>query len=195
MAAVPSDLYDVRLRRPRITVSDIVVLVGAFVAFAIGWGYKEWHDNRLRTADVNGVTVAYPRNWLNFPSFEPEVFRAVSNDDSREIIFLTTITTPLTDVLQAVTTSNANPAQAAPGYTQLGNRIATIDGHDAVVTDYAYVDTSIGGSTIPSVIVGQQYAWLANGQLFAYAIEGPEDRWEALEDDFQRIVDKVEIPA
>lgn len=193
MAAVPSDLYDVRLRRPRITLSDLIVLLVALVAFGAGWAYKDWHDNRLRTTDVNGVTVAYPRGWLSFPSFDPEVFRVVSNEDSREVIFLTTITTAQTDVLQAVTTSDANPAQSQPGYVQLGNRMATIDGRDAVVSDYAYVDTLIGGSTIPSVIVGQQYAWLANGQLFTFAIEGPEDRWGILEADFERIIDEVKI--
>jgi hypothetical protein len=193
MAAVPSDLYDVRLRRPKVNVSDLIVLVMALIAFGIGWAYKDWHDNRLRTAEVNGVTVAYPRSWLNFPALEPEVFRAVSNDDSREVIFLTTVASPLTDVLQAVTTSSANPAQTFPGYSQLGNRVGTIDGHDAVISDYAYVDASIGGSTIPSVILGQQYAWISNGQLYIFAIEGPEDRWETLENDFERVIDKVEI--
>jgi len=193
MAAVSTDLYDVRLRRPKLTLSDFVVLLGAIAAFAIGWAYKDWHDNRLRTTEISGVTVAYPHSWLNFPSFEPEVFRAVSNDDSRQIIFLTTVTTPQVDILQAITTNTVSPAQSAPGYTQLGNRATTIDGNDAVVTDYSYVDASIGGSTIPSVIVGQQYAWIVNGQLSVFAIEGPEDRWDTLEHDFKRIIDKVKI--
>src|SRR5690348_17238632 len=104
MATAPSTLYDVRLRRPRITASDIFVLVFSLIAFGIGWGYKTWHDNRLRTTEVSGVTVAYPHAWLSFPSFAPEVFRAVSNDDSRELIFLSTVATSQTDVLQAITT-------------------------------------------------------------------------------------------
>lgn len=193
MAVVASDFDDVRLRRPKLTLSDLIVLVAAVIAFGAGWAYKDWHDNRIRTSEVDGITVAYPHSWLRFPALDPEVFRAVSNDDSREVIFLTTVSTPLTDVLQAVTTSNANPAQTFPGYSQLGNHVGTIDGHDAVISNYAYVDASIGGSTIPSVIVGRQYAWIANGQLFVYALEGPEDRWSRLENDFERLIDKVEI--
>src|SRR5689334_17443758 len=109
MAAIASDRDDVRLRRPKLTLSDIIVLVAALIAFGIGWAYKDWHDNRIRTQDVDGVVVAYPHSWLRFPALEPEVFRAVSNDDSREVIFLATAATPLTDVLQAVTTSSVNP--------------------------------------------------------------------------------------
>mgnify|MGYP000247535164 CR=1 FL=1 len=195
MAVMTRDLYDVRMRRPRLTMGDGIVLIGALVAFLIGWAIKDWHDDRLRTIDVSGVTVAYPRDWIRFPTREPEVFRAVSNDDGRTAIFLATVTTPQTDVLQAVATNNANPARGEPGYTQLGNKSATVDGNAAVMTDYAYVQSAVGGTTVPTVIRGRQFAWIKDGQLYTFAVEGPESRWTTLRSQADRFVDDIDTGA
>jgi hypothetical protein len=198
MATISSDAYDaydIHLRRPRLTVSDVIVLVGALVAFLAGWAIKEWHDNRVRTITVAEVEIAYPRGWLNFPVRDPEVFRAVSNDDGDTVVFLSAVTTPQTDVLQAVTTNNANPARDEVGYAQLSNKATTVDGNQAVVTDYTYVRTAIGGTTVPTVIRGRQYAWIKNGQLYTYAIEGPEDSWDSLTAEMDRLVDKIDTGA
>jgi len=195
MATISSeayDSYDIHLRRPRLTLSDIIVLTGALVAFLAGWAIKEWHDNRVRTTTVAEVEIAYPRGWLNFPALEPEVFRAVSNNDGDTVVFLSAITTPQTDVLQAVTTNNANPARDEVGYAQLSNQVTDVDGNQAVMTDYTYVRTAIGGTTVPTVIRGRQYAWIKNGQLYTYAIEGPEDSWDSLKSEMSRLVDMID---
>jgi hypothetical protein len=189
MAAVTRDLYDVRMQRPRVTLKDVIVLAGALVAFLAGWAIKDWHDTRTRTVTVANVKVAYPRDWLRFPTVPPEVFRAISNDDADTVLFLSTVNTPQTDVLQAVTTNNANPARSEPGYTQLGNKTATVDGNQAVMTDYAYVRSAIGGSTVPIVIRGRQYAWIKNGQLYTFALEGPSDSWDTVKSDVSRLVE------
>jgi hypothetical protein len=192
MATVTSSFYDVRMRRPRLTLGDLIVLVGAVVAFVAGWAIKDWHDNRTRSVQVGDVTVAYPKDWLRFPSVEPELFRAVSNDDGDIVVFLSSITTPQTDVLQAVATNNANPARAEPGYTQLGNQIASVDGNEAVMTDYAYVRTAIGGTTVPTVIRGRQFAWIKGGELYTFALEGPSDDWNSLKSQLGRLLDKLD---
>ncbi|MEA2585344.1 MAG: hypothetical protein QOF33_3429 [Thermomicrobiales bacterium] len=192
MAVATSDLYDIRMRRPRLTTSDLIVLVGALVAFLAGWAIKDWHDDRVRTVEVATVKVSYPRGWLNFPTIEPEVFRAVSNDDPQTVVFLSTATTPQIDLLQAVSTNNANPARGEPGYTQLGSKPATIDGNAAVMTDYAYVQTAVGGTTVPTVIRGRQYSWLKNGELYSFSLEGPEDNWTNLRAELNRLVDKID---
>lgn len=195
MAAVTGDLYDVRMRRPRLTLSDLIVLVGALVAFLAGWAIKDWHDNRTRTVQVGNIGVAYPKDWLRFPSLPPEVFRAVSNYDGDTVLFLSSVKTSQTDVLQAVATNNANPARSEPGYTQLGNKTATVGGNDAVSTDYAYVRAAIGGSAVPAVIRGRQYAWIKNGQLYTFALEGPSGDWDTLRSQAGSLVDKIRIGA
>jgi hypothetical protein len=186
------DAYDIRLQRPRLKSGDVIVIVAAVVAFLAGWAIKEWHDNRVETVQVGSVTIAYPKNWLRFPSVEPEVFRAVSNDDGDTVVFLSTIATPQTDVLQAVTTNNANPARDEVAYSQLGNVPGTVDGNEAVVTDYTYVLTEIGSTTVPTVIRGRQYSWIKNGELYTYAMEGPEESWEAVQSDLSRLVDEID---
>jgi hypothetical protein len=192
MAATTRDLYDVRVRRPRLTLADGIVLIGAVVAFLIGWAIKDWHDNRLRTVEESGVTISYPKNWIRFPTTEPEVFRAVSNDDARTAVFLASVTTAQMDVLQAVATNNANPARGEPGYVQLGNKTATVDGNTAVSTDYAYVQAAVGSSTVPTVIRGRQFAWIKDGQLFTFAVEGPESDWTATRAEANRLVKKLD---
>jgi hypothetical protein len=198
MATISSEAYgtyDIHLRRPRLNATDVIVLVGALVAFLAGWAIKDWHDNRVRTATFGEVEIAYPRGWLSFPVRDPELFRAVSNDDGDTLVFLSAVTTPQTDVLQAVTTNNANPARDEVGYAQLSNQATTVDGNQAVMTDYTYVRTAIGGTTVPTVIRGRQYAWIKNGQLYTYAIEGPDDSWGSLKSEMSRLVDKVDTGA
>jgi len=193
MAAVTSDAYDIRMRRPRLTTSDLIVLIGALVAFLAGWAIKDWHDDRVRTVQAGAVKVAYPRGWLIFPALEPEVFRAVSNDDPQTTVFLTTVQTAQIDLLQAVATNNnVNPARGEPGYTQLGSKPATVDGNDAVMTDYAYVQTVAGSTTVPTVIRGRQYSWLKDGQIYTFALEGPEDNWTNLRSELNRLTDKLD---
>lgn len=192
MAAVTRDLYDVRMQRPRLTLKDIIVLVGALVAFLAGWAIKEWHDDRTRTVTAGTVKIAYPKDWISFPTTPPEVFRAVSNEDGDTVLFLSSVSTAQTDVLQAVTTNNANPARSETGYTQLANTATTVDGNQAVMTDYAYVQTAIGGTTVPSVIRGRQYAWIKDGQLYTFAMEGPEADWDTTQSEVDRLVDKID---
>jgi hypothetical protein len=195
MALVTKDLYDVRILRPRLATGDAIVLVGALVAFLIGWAIKDWHDDRVRTTDVAGVSISYPREWIRFPTREPEVFRAVSNEDGLTSMFLAMVTTPQTDLLQAVATNNANPARGEPGYVQLGNRSESVDGLEAIVTDYAYVRSAVGGSSVPAVIQGRQFAWIKDGQLFTFAVEGADDEWSEIRSMADRFAGKLETGA
>jgi hypothetical protein len=195
MAVAARDIYDVRMRRPRLTSGDLIVLIGAVVLFLAGWAIKDWHDNRLRTAASAGVTISYPRSWVRFPTKDPEIFRAVSSSDGRSVLIVTKVTTPQTDVLQAVATNNSNPARGEAGYAQLGNKTASVAGNQAVATDYAYVQTSIGGSTVPAVIRGRQYSWIQNGQLYTFALEGAESQWKDVESLAKRLIGKVKVTA
>lgn len=195
MATVTRDVYEVRMRRPRLTTSDLIVLIGAVVLFLVGWAIKDWHDDRLRTTDAGGVKISYPRSWVRFPTKDPEVFRAVSSSDGRSALILTKVTTPQTDVLQAIATNNSNPGRSEAGYAQLGNKTATVDGNAAVVTDYAYVQTSIGGSTVPAVIRGRQFAWIKNGELYTFAMEGAESQWKDVQAQLKRLIGEVKATA
>jgi len=189
------DSYDYHLRRPRLNINDVIVLIGAVVAFLAGWAIKDYLDDRTRTVQIDTVNIAYPQGWLSFPTTEPEVFRAISNDDGDTSLFLTQVATGQTDVLQAVTTNNANPARDEVGYAQLGNQTDSVDGNEAVRSDYTYVITSVGGSSVPTVIRGRQFSWIKNGQLYTFAAEGPEDNWDWVRSEANRLVDKIDTGA
>lgn len=186
------DSYDYHLRRPRLNVNDLIVLVGALVAFLAGWAIKDYLDDRTRTVQVDTVEIAYPRGWLSFPALEPEVFRAISNGDPDTTLFLTKVATAQTDVLLAATTNNVNSARDQVGYGQLSNQTDTVDGNQAVRSDYTYVITSVGGSSVPTVIRGRQFSWIKNGELFTFAVEGPEDDWESIRSEANRLADKID---
>ena len=191
MAATTEQIVAVRMKRPRIRLGDVIVVVAAIIAFSAGWAIKSWHDNRLRTAEVSGVTVAYPYNWIRVPSSQPVLLTAISNEDGRTRVLFSAVETPHVDALLAVATTNANPAAAETGFIQLGNRPATVDGRSAIATDYAYVSTALGGATAPTVIRGRQYAWIAKGRLYVFALEAPEDRWSDVQGRQSRMVNRI----
>ena len=60
------------------------------------------------------------------------------------------------------------------------------------MTDYAYVQSAVGGGTVPSVIRGRQYAWIKDGQLYTFALEGPEEDWDNVRTEANRLIDKVD---
>jgi hypothetical protein len=192
-AAVIKEPYDIRARRPRLTLSDLIVIVGAVALFLAGWAIKDWHDNRLRTVDVGGVSVSYPKSWIRFPSLPPELFRAISNDDGQTVAFLSGVETPQTDILLAIATNNANPASSELGFTQLGNTPATVSGIAAIQTDYTYVQSSISGSTVPVVIRGRQVSWISGGQLYSFGVEGNVDNWNNVKSELNRLVKELKI--
>jgi hypothetical protein len=187
--------YDIRARRPKLKLSDLIVIVGAVALFLAGWAIKDWHDDRLRTIDVNGISVSYPRSWIRFPAMDPELFRAVSNDDGQTIAFLSGVETPQTDVLLAITTNNANPASGEVGFSQLSNVPTAVSGLTAIQTDYTYVQTSVSGSTIPTVIRGRQVSWISGGQLYTFGVEGAEANWDDVRSDLNRLVKELEVNA
>lgn len=192
-ARVAKHPYEIHARRPNVSLSDLIVIAGALVLFLGGWAIKNWHDDRLRTVDVSGVSVSYPKAWIRFPSLPPELFRAVSNDDGQTIAFLSGVETQQADILLAITTNNANPASTAVGFAQLSNTPTTVSGQAAIETDYTYVQTSMSGSTVPVVIRGRQVSWLAGGQLYTFGVEGVDSNWEDVESQFDRLVNKLEV--
>jgi hypothetical protein len=192
-AAAIREPYDIRARHPRLKLSDLIVIVGAVVLFLAGWAIKDWHDNRLRSVDVSGISVSYPRDWIRFPSMEPELFRAVSNDDGQTIAFLSGVDTPQTDVLLAITTNNANPASGEIGFAQLSNVPTIVSGLTAIQTDYTYVQTTVSGSTIPTVIRGRQVSWISGGKLYSFGVEGAEANWESVRSELNRLIKELEV--
>lgn len=176
---------------PRISAGDIVVYVGAVLLVLLGWGLKTLHDDRTTEIEVGGVTVAYPDGWIRLPTTEPLLLRAVSNENGRERLLLSAQETTQTDIRLALASGAANPSSGETAYTQLGNRSGEVDGNPAVETDYAYVATTVGGATAPTVIQGRQAAWIKDGRLLVLAFEAPEQNWDEDDDDFDRLVDEV----
>jgi hypothetical protein len=192
-AAVPA--REMRLSRPRLTGSDAIVLIGAVVAFLAGWAIKDWHDDRVSSSTIAGVTVAYPRGWVDFGGAPPVVLQAVSDENPLMAVILSVQPTNQTDVLLAIATGAPAIGSDQPNYVQLANETTEVDGIPAVRTDYAYVVAGTGGRSVPVVIRGRQVSWITNGQLYSFAVEGPEAEWSRVRSEANRLVKKIDISA
>lgn len=175
----------------RLSLSDVIVIVGAIAAIIAGWGIKNWHDQRLLHTTAAGITISYPRGWIPLPAAAPVAFKAISNSENTTSLFLSAEATTQQDVSHLVATGSANPASEETAYTQLGNRPTTVAGSEAVEIDYSYVKTTIGGATAPIVIRGREVAWIKNGKVYVYAVEAADANWSDIEGNFQRLVDKI----
>ncbi len=193
MATLSVPARDMRLSRPRITLSDAIVLAGAIIAFLIGWAIKDWHDDRITTASIADVTVAYPRGWVDFGGTPPVALQAISDENPLMAVIMSVQPTTQTDILLAIATGAPAIGSDQENYVQLSNETIEIDGVPAVRTDYAYVIAGAGGRSVPVVIRGRQVSWIASGQLYSYAVEGPESEWNRVRGEANRLIDKIDI--
>jgi hypothetical protein len=188
-----SQALEIRPVSPRVEASDAIVYVGALALILLGWWLKSWHDNRLSEATIDGVTVAYPTGWLHLPVAEPVRFQVLADDGTGATLTLYAAATSASQPSDALFFGSPNPAEAQSVYTQLGNQPATIDGQEAVQSDYAYVRTVVGRSTPPTVMRGRQVAWIADGELVLLALEAPESYWDAVGGSFDRLTAALAI--
>ena len=191
-ASVEGQALDIKRSSARVTAGDLIVLVAAVVLVLAGWGLMVLHDNRTTEIAAGDLTVEIPTGWIRLPTEEPEVLRAVSNRNARERLLLTSQESPQQDLNLAIGSGAGNPAAGEQAYTQLANRESEVDGTPAIRTDYAYVETTIGGATVPTVIRGRQVAWIKDGRISVFAIEAPENDWSEAVAPFDRLVDKIQ---
>ena len=192
MAAEVGQALETKRVSSRITLADAVVIVGALVAVLLGWFVKQYDDTRMVDADVEGISISYPRGWLSLPAQEPALFQAVSDQEVGTRLTLYAQPSAATDIRQApIFAGSINPAEGETAYSRLASGPATVAGNDAIRSDYAYVQTTVGRATAPVVIYGRQYNWIANGTLYVLALEAPEDQWNTARDHFARILDTV----
>jgi hypothetical protein len=190
--AIPAELNPKR-NLTRLTASDGIVILAILVSLIAGGLIKYFNDTQTREADIAGVTLSYPDGWIRLPVSGNEQLKAISNDDGQSLYVFSTSSTSLADVNVAVAAIGVNQSSTESDYTQLVNTSTTVDGTQAVQTDYAYVKTKIGTATVPKVVRGRQVAWIKDGQMYVLALEGPEDNWDTTKSTFDRLVDKVEI--
>lgn len=186
--AASGQALDIKRTSPRLTWSDAIVLVGAVALVLLGAGIKRLHDGRMVERQAGAITVAYPRGWYPLPATEPQLLR-VGSDEGGATLMLFAEPTTQTDIFRTSYLEATNPAGGETAFTQLSNEPTTIDGHDALRTDYGYVRTTIGNVALPQVIQGRQYAWIQDGQLYALVLEAPAEEWDEVSGAFNRIVD------
>jgi hypothetical protein len=178
--------------RPRVTWRDAIVIAGAVIAFLIGLGIKTWHDERVSSATIDGVSISYPRTWVRLPGFDPVQFRAVSTSDPLTSMSFGLVEANQPDVVLAAATTPINPARSQTAYIAISSQATTVDGVPAMVTEYAYVNTVAGG-TAPVVVRGEEYNWLQNGLLYSLAIESSAGEWEHERDRVGNLIDRVRL--
>lgn len=192
MAAEVGQALETKRVSPRITLADAVVIVGALAAVVLGWFVKQYDDTRIVDADVAGISISYPRGWLALPAQAPALFQAVSDEEVGTNLTLYAEQSAAADIRQApMFAGSINPAEGETAYSQLESGPATVAGNDAIRSDYAYVQTTVGRATAPVVVYGRQYNWVANGTLYVLALEAPEDQWTTARAHFARILDTV----
>jgi hypothetical protein len=188
-----SQALEIRPVSPRVEASDAIVYVGALLLVLLGWWLKSWHDNRLSEATIDSVSVAYPTGWLRLPVAEPARFQVLADDGTGATLTLYGTATSASQPSDALFFGSPNPAEVQSVYTQLGNQPTTVDGQEAVQSDYAYVRSVVGHGSPPMVVRGRQVAWIADGELLALALEAPEGYWDAVGGSFDRLVAAVSI--
>ncbi len=192
MAAEVGQALETKRVSPRVTLSDAVVIVGALGAILLGWLVKRYDDTRMVPANVEGLSISYPRGWLPLPAQEPVLFRAVSDEAVGTNLTLYAQPSAAANIRQApVFAGSINPAEGETAYSQLENGPAAVAGNEAIRVDYAYVRTTVGRATAPVVVRGRQYSWIQNGSLYVLALEAPEEQWNAARDDLARVLDTV----
>jgi hypothetical protein len=184
---------DVKGFNPRLSSSDLVVFAVALVLVVAGAALKGMLDSRTLAAEIDGVTVVYPRGWFLYPVDEPAQLQAVSNQDGETTLWLYAEPPGGTGLFEAVVSGVGNPAAGETAYTLLANERVDHDGTPALRTEYAYVETTIGGASPPEVIRGEQIAWISDDQIHVLALEAPDDTWDASRGIFDRIVSQLQI--
>jgi hypothetical protein len=191
-----SQALEVKPVSHRVSLSDLIVFVGAVVLVLVGWGLKRYHDNRTTTVEVDGVSLVYPAGWLRLPTEPPALFRATADDGTGSTLALYAADTAAGDPTQALLFGSPNPAESAPAYTPLDNEPTEVDGNvetTEIQSDYAYVQSEVARSTAPTVVRGRQVAWVQDGRLYVLALEAPEEHWAQAGDRFGRLVDGVGV--
>jgi hypothetical protein len=184
---------DIKGFSPRVSRGDLVVFALALLLIVGGGVLKQIHDNRTVSAEADGLTVTYPRGWFRYPVEEPQLLRAVSNQDGETTLALFATPAGQVEIQGAVDSGIGNPAAGEIGYSQLANEQTDLDGIPAVRTDYAYVRTGVSGASPPEVIRGRQIAWITDDRILILALEAPESVWDESKGLFDPIVDQLQF--
>ena len=182
---------DIKEFSPRVSHGDLIVFALALLLVATGGVLKQIHDNRTVSTEAGGLTVSYPRGWFRYPVEEPELLRAVSNEDGEMTLSLFAAPAGQVEILEVVNSGVGNPATSEMGYSQLANEQIDLDGTSALRTDYAFVRTGVSSASPPEVIRGRQIAWLMNDHFYVLALESPGAVWEESRVLFDPIVDQL----
>ena len=192
-AGTESQALDIKGFNPRLSSSDLVVFAVALVLVVAGAALKEMLDSRTLAAEIDGITVGYPRGWFLYPADDPAQLQAVSNQDGETTLWLYAEPAGGAGLFEAVVSGVGNPAAGETAYTLLANEHVDRDGTPALRTEYAYVETTIGGASPPEVIRGEQIAWISDDQVHVLALEAPDDAWDASRGIFDRIVSQLQV--
>lgn len=161
------------------TITDIIVIIAGIALLFAGWGLQRLHDARLQTAEVSGMTIAYPEGWLPLPVMPPAVAQWTDNQGFGATLTLFASPAPSGDTPFVLSTSN--PAVGQPAYTPIRSVPITIGNVAAVQSDYAYARQQVATSSPPEIVLGRDITWTAGGQHYELVLEAPERDWDRVE--------------
>lgn len=165
------------------TISDIIVIIGGIILLFAGWGLQRIHDARLQTAEVGGISIAYPEGWLPLPALPPALAQWTDNQGFGATLTFYASPAPSGDTPFALAT--ANPAVGQPAYTPMRSAPVTIDNITAVQSEYAYARQQVATSSPPEIVLGRAITWTANDQQYELVLEAPERDWSRVEPLFE----------
>lgn len=174
-------------RGARLSLTDLIVSVGGVLLLVAGWALVRLHDDRVEPAAVGGVEIARPAGWLPLPGLPPALATWTDDAGLGATLTLYGSETDAATAAEALALGGPNPAIGQPAYTPLRSEPAARGGQPAVRSDYAYARVEVASSTPPTVVMGRQLAWVADGRLYALALEAPEADWGRVAPLFDRV--------
>jgi hypothetical protein len=161
------------------TISDLIVIIGGIALLFAGWGLQRIHDASLQTAEVGGMTIAYPEGWLPLPALPPAVAQWTDNQGFGAT--LTLYAEPVPSESAGLLPASSNPAVGQAAYTPIRSEPVSLGDVPAIRSDYAYARQQVATSSPPEIVRGREVSWTTNGQHFGLVLEAPERDWSRVE--------------
>jgi hypothetical protein len=155
--------------------AEWLVIVITLAALVIGWGLKSYVENQTAVAQADGITLAYPANWVRGKVDEELLNLYDSNAASTVETFFTIRTEPAAEDRQLNFLVNSHIlglSQEKAQFVVLATESATLAGRPAIAVHYAYTATPEAGlavtAAMPVVMEAIDTLVLEKGQLYVF---------------------------
>jgi len=181
-------------------VSWIVIAIFV-IALACGWLVKTLAESRTVQFEMDGLRAHYPADWVRTDAEEPYLLRV---EDPLAYPFRTALTLqrrPFQGALGTVKSTLAlerarNWGECTAYRVLETEESVSIYGRTAMHVTFAYVETNVkpGFETEPVVMVGEDYIFYAENQVYIVTITAAEENSDRAHDVLQGLMSSLQVP-